>query len=471
MRTRAWPLWAGLAAAGCASGPSVVAPTPTPAAIHTASAPPPPPPPPPALPVCRRPPEVPPEDDESIYGMGVGPTIEDAKHRGIADAATRREVTIRAQLTDRQVDWQVQAKGDGSRARGGYEQTVVQESQALAEGRFRGCAPAEDLCLDAGQVRALMRCERPGRGFERELIKIGKAVGSAVPASASLIVIPATNDGGWITELGEYASRILRNAIDGSLPGSARLRSVPRWDPTELHEVARRYKATHAIQAEHVSAGGTRMLFRAWVVDLATEQPVPRSEASFQFDLEPEQQQMIAVRGPLFPNRDAWALASNRGEPLEIRVLHPELREGENVQLAYSIPNDAYLYLFDIYEDGRAALLVPNPALTNNRAAAGVRYVIPDDAWRSKAMDLIACPLPGRAITRETLKLIAAPTPLDLDVARFTGPDMVTLEGGPQGKLADVRAALDRLRLAGVPIREGSAAYTVRAVAGKTRCK
>jgi hypothetical protein len=100
-----------------------------------------------------------------------------------------------------------------------------------------------------------------------------------------------------------------------------------------------------------------------------------------------------------------------------------------------------------------------------------VKYVIPDRAWQNNKMGLVACPLPGRSVTRETLKLVASPTPLDLDVTRFSGPDMVTLEGGPQGRLADVRAALDRLRMNGVPIREGSAAYTVRAVAEKTRCK
>ena len=425
----------------------------------------------PALPACSGQALLPAQDDDWIFGVGLGASVEEARRRGIADAAARREVSIRAQLTDRQVEWHAQGAADPTRARGGYEQVVAQETVALAEGRFRGCAPAEDACLETGQVRTLMRCERPGRAFERELRKVGRTLGGAVPASASLIVIPATNDGGWITELGEYASRVLRDGISSSLAGGAHLRSVPRWDPAELHEVARKYSATHAIQAEHVSAGGSRLLFRAWVVDLASEQPVERSETSFQFDLEPEQQDMITVRGPLFPNRDAWALAANRGEPLEIRVLNSTLREGEDVRLEYSIPTDGYLYLFDIYEDGRAALLVPNPALPNNHAVAGVRYAIPDADWRSKNIGLVACPLPGRSVTRETLKLVASPTPLDLDVTRFSGPDMVTLQGGPQGKLADVRAALDRLRMNGVPIREGSAAYTVRAVAEKTRCK
>lgn len=196
-------------------------------------------------------------------------------------------------------------------------------SHSLAEGRLRSC-DSQSVCVDAArQAHALVRCDKPGRELERELIKAGAAVGKAVPKNASLIVIPATNDGGWITQFGEYASRILHDSIDANLPAGALLRSIPKWDPTALHEVARRYKATHAIEAQHVSAGGTRMLFSVWLVDLATEQPVPHSEASFQFDLEPEQQDMITVLGPLFPNKDAWALAANHGESLQVRVRNP----------------------------------------------------------------------------------------------------------------------------------------------------
>jgi hypothetical protein len=409
-------------------------------------------------------------DDDWVYGVGEGPTSEAARGSALSDAAARREVNIRSELNDRQVDWQAQAKGSDQRA-GGYGQTVEEESHSSAVGRFRAC-DAQQMCADhAGHIHALLRCNRPGRELERDLVKAGATVGKAVPKDAALILIPATDDGETVTQLGEYASRILRHSIDDNLPTGARLLTIPPWNPADLHEVARHHKATHVIQGEHVPAGGSRLLFRVWLLDLATEQPVPHSEASFQIELEPEEQDMLSIRGPLFPSKDTLALAANHGLPLSLRVLQPNIREGDNAQVEFTLPVDSYVYLFDLYEDGRATLLVPNPEVPNNRFPGRVRTIIPDDGWKQHSLSIVACPIPGHDVTREDLKLIASPTPLDFDFARFTGPDMVTLQGGPAGKIKEVRAVLDRLHAEGVPIREGLASYVIHAVPGRTICK
>jgi hypothetical protein len=409
-------------------------------------------------------------DADWIYGVGDGPSSEAARNSALSDAAARREVTIRSELRDRQVDWQTQSKASDPRA-GGYSQNVVEESRASAEGRFRSC-DAQQMCADrVGRAHALVRCIRPGRELERELIEAGATVGKAVPKDASLILIPATDDGETVTQLGEYASRILRHAIDDKLPPGARLLTIPPWNPADLQQVARHHKATHAIQGEHVPAGGSRLLFRVWLIDLASEQPVPHSEASFQIDLEPEEQDMLSVRGPLFPSKDSLALAENHGLPLPVRVLQPNIREGDSVQVEFTLPVDSYAYLFDLYEDGRATLLIPNPEITNNRFPGRVRTIIPDDGWQRHSLSIVACPIPGHEVTREDLKLIASPTPLDFDFAHFSGPDMATLQGGPAGKIKEVRAALDRLHAEGVPIREGLASYVIHAVPGPTICK
>jgi hypothetical protein len=408
-----------------------------------------------------------PRDDEDwLYGVGAGPTAELAHQNALSELASRREVALHAELSDSQVEWH--AKGaDGNRV-GASSTAVRQDVHSTAEGRFRGCV-AQESCVDA-TLHTLLRCAHPGREMERELVKAGTAIGKALPHKSALIVIPATNGGGWITGLGEYAARVLRQAIDASLPPGAELRAIPRWDPADLHEVARKYKATHALQAEHLPAGGARVRFAARLVDLATEQPVPRSEVSFELELETEQQDLMTVLGPLFPNKDAWDLSANHGRPLDVRVRKADLREGDEAQLTFSLPSDAYVYLFDIYEDGRAALVIPNPAVPDNLFRGG-KHEIPDASWRAQQLSLLACPVPGHLVSHENLKLIATPHKLDLEIAKFKGADMVTLKGGPDGNLAEVRALVDQLLKQGEPIMEGAAYYQIRATTARTRCK
>ena len=45
------------------------------------------------------------------------------------------------------------------------------------------------------------------------------------------------------------------------------------------------------------------------------------------------------------------------GRPAALRLQKTSLKEGENVSLEFSLDREAYVYLFDIYEDGKAAVL------------------------------------------------------------------------------------------------------------------
>ena len=460
--------------AACATAPPpapVAMPTPSPAPVEIVATPS-----RPALPTnvprCDAPAwlrAAPKDSDDWLYGVGAGPSSETARGNALTELASRREVSLHAELADRQVEWQATTRDGVKTTGGGGSQVVSQDIHTTAEGRFRGCV-VQESCVDT-DVHTLLRCAHPGREMERALVAAGTALGKSLPKKAALIVIPATNGGGWITGFGEYAARVLRQALDASLPPGAALRSVPRWDPANLHEVARKYKATHALQAEHLPAGGARVRFAARLIDLLTEQPVPRSEVSFEIDLEPEQQDLMTVLGPLFPNKDAWALVANHGRGLDLRVRNTDLREGDEAVLSFSLPKDAYVYLFDVYEDGRAALVVPNPALPDNLFRGGKKYEIPDASWRAQQLSLLACPMPGRLVSHETLKLVAAPHKLDLAMTKFKSADMVSLQGGPDGNIGEVRALVDRLLKEGEPIMEGAVAYQIRAVSEHTRCK
>ncbi len=128
------------------------------------------------------------------------------------------------------------------------------------------------------------------------------------------------------------------------------------------------------------------------------------------------------------------------------------------MELRFELARPAYVVLFDVYEDGRAALLPPRPDEPAAPLAAGL-HPMPDAdaAWQRAGRALIACPLAGRSVTRERLKIIATRQPLaSLRAALPTSP--LT-----ESDLSALLAELDGLARAHEPFADATVAYLVEA--------
>ncbi len=406
-------------------------------------------------------------DDEKIYGVGSGDSEAEALTLARRQAAESQEVRIVAESVDQQVDWS-HVGSDGKDNK--YESQFSATAKALVNHVLEGCQ-VEEQCHDANnKLWVLAGCFRR-TALERDLVKAVDKLAKAVPENAVILLVPGTDGDGWITGLGEYAANVVRARIGDQVPASARLLRVPKWVPTDLHEVGRQQKTTHLIRIEHASAGEHRVRLTMWIQDVKTDQEIPGSSAGFEVQLAPEQLELLSLKGPLLPQKDAMELAANFGAGrVDLRLSSANLKEGENVEIKFKLDKDGYVYLFDLYEDGQAVMMVPSPDSPDNHFTAG-EHVIPDENWKKKGDVLKACPIPGHQVTRENVKIIVSPTPLALIDQAAASHDMKTFSIGPSGDLSALVKKLNGLKSQGATFSDTTAPYFVQAVPDAKGCR
>jgi Domain of unknown function (DUF4384) len=168
------------------------------------------------------------------------------------------------------------------------------------------------------------------------------------------------------------------------------------------------------------------------------------------------------------PKHDSVVAGPQAPEPLKLMIEKDTYKEGEDVFLTFTLPSEAYVYLFNISEDGAATLLIPNRDVTNNRFLGSTIHRIPDADWTAHDIALLACPDAGHAVSHATFRLVTSPRLLDIQLGHFAGPDFYTLQTGPTGTLAEILGAIKK---EGNAIHEASAPYSVMAIDARTRCK
>jgi hypothetical protein len=314
-------------------------------------------------------------------------------------------------------------------------------------------------------VHALVACARRSE-LEKQLAQAAHLIAAAkLPADAALLSVPGIDDLGYVTQLGEYSARVLRDGVAQLLTGSpdqARMVSSAPWRPMDLHEAARAAGATHLLRVEHVSMGGARVHVSCYVQDTKDDHHVAGTDFAFDVDLEPAQAELLAIRGPLLPQKDAQDFVNTTGAfRLPIRLSKTDLQEGDSVQVFLQVPRDSYVYIYDVYEDGRVVLLHPSSLDRNNHFAPGSSFELPNAAWQRAGAALMACPLGRQPITREYVKVIASPVPLDLPGTVVEGSDFPSMAGGPQSKLEALRAKLEELTRSGVAVGTADMPYFI----------
>ncbi len=392
---------------------------------------------------------VPHSDEETVFGVGRGPTLDEAMERGRAEAAKSIEVLVTSTLEDTQVDWQ-RSGNDGGHAQ--YEAKVKSISKSRASRRLAECRQTDTCQETVNRVAVLVTCDRRGI-LEKELAGAAKKLVTDVPAKATLLLIPGTESNGWVTGFGEYTMQTVRGELSRVVPKDVGLLKLPTWTPTDLRELARKSGATEFVRLEHADAGHGRQRVSVWLQDPMTDKPTS-AIASFDVELDQEQQELLSVRGPLLPQKGVMDLASDLGDRrVTLRLNKPTFFEGDKVEIQIDVTEPSYVYAFDLYEQGEVATLVPGPDTPDNYATPGRHFRIPDDNWKRNGTSLVACPIRGHQRTREVIKAIASASPLDLPGTKLSDGGQATAEA--------IFGKLRELAHSGARFADASAAYEI----------
>lgn len=147
---------------------------------------------------------------------------------------------------------------------------------------------------------------------------------------------------------------------------------------------------------------------------------------------------------PLAADRD-------RDFRVEVRILsRVKFIPGDEAKLAVTATRDCSVYLYDVYDlaqDNKTALVVPNEAVPSKTLKAGETWEYPDEDAKKRGVRLVA-ELPKNAdVSAETIIVVATKTPLPSAVYDPT-------KGGYLG-------VLRRLHHSQIAWAEDSAAYTI----------
>lgn len=408
------------------------------------------------------------KDEEFIFGAGESTTVPAAFDLAIADAMKTLEVKLRGEDTVRESE----ARRNGL---GQSELLVQQNVRVQIEQRRAGCERVGACLGPNGSVRVRASCPRYSE-LEQNLRKTAERLARALPASATVMVLPPTDEGDTYTQLGYQAQGILQQRLQPPLlqptqklyiPGkslSEDARKPP--NPTKLW---RERGVTHFVVGETAVLSGSQVEFRLHIQLASTEEVLPQSLSRFELSLDPQEKEKLAVKGAVFSHKPALDLAGTTGDRggAEVRLSATKLREGDNVEISFRIAEPAYVYVFDIYENGKASLLIPGPALPNNHFQAGRWYTFPDSEWKKAGYLLKACPIPGDKINRERIKVIATSKPIDLQLDRYTLNDLADLKEGPAGQIAELNREIAALQRSGASVAAATAAYDITAAAGR----
>jgi hypothetical protein len=408
------------------------------------------------------------KDEEFVFGAGESATVPAAFDLAIADAMKTLEVKLRGEDTVH----------ESEARRNGYGQSdlLVQQSVRVQIEQRRGGCQRVSACLGPnGGVRVRASCPRYSE-LEQNLRKAADRLARALPPAATVMVLPPTDEGDTYTQLGYQAQGILQQRLQPPLlqatqklyiPGKS-LSEDPKKPPNPT-KLWRDRGVTHFVVGETSVLSGSQVEFRLHIQLASTEEVLPQSLSRFELSLDPQERGKLAVKGAVFSHKPALDLAGTTGDRgVDVRLSATKLREGDNVEISFRLTEPAYVYVFDIYENGKASLLIPGPALPNNHFEAGRWYTFPDNEWKRAGYILKACPIPGDKINRERIKIIATSKPINLQLDRYSLEDLADLREGPAGQIAELNREIAALQRSGASIATATAAYDITAVAGRS---
>jgi hypothetical protein len=404
-------------------------------------------------------------EEDWIYGYGESNAVQPAYALAINEAMKTLEVNLKDD--ERVFEREIKRNSTGQ-----TDALVQQDVRVQVEQRKAGCSRDNTCLAPSGSVRVRARCSRYSE-MEQNLRKAAEKLAAALPASATVMVLPPTDGGDNVTYLGYQAKGILEQRLQAPLLSptqklfvQGKVLSDDQKKAQNPMKIWRERGVTHLVVGETAAMSASKVECRLQLQLAATDEVLPRSLTRFELTLEPQELGKLEIKDRLFPQKAAMDLAGTTGNKggLEVRLSATKLREGENVEISLRLAEPAYVYVFDIYENGKASLLLPSQALPSNHLEAGRWYTFPDEAWKQAGYILKACPIPGDKINRERIKVLATSKPLDLPLDRYTLNDLADMREGPKGQIAEINQKIEALQRSGVGIATAVAAYDITAV-------
>lgn len=93
---------------------------------------------------------------------------------------------------------------------------------------------------------------------------------------------------------------------------------------------------------------------------------------------------------------------------VHVQLNRSSYQNGDEVIIAATSTRDAYLYIYNVDLDFRAALIAPNKYVPSVRVKAGETWVYPSDDLRAKGLQATARLLPGSSVSAETIRIVAS---------------------------------------------------------------
>ncbi len=141
-----------------------------------------------------------------------------------------------------------------------------------------------------------------------------------------------------------------------------------------------------------------------------------------------------ALVEPVYPE-------SKGGLFVKLSLSKGDLKEGEEVKLFYQSSADCFVYIFSVAADGSVTLLLPNTAISDNRAEAGKSYTFPPD----DRIKLQAQLLPGAIKAEERIKIIATRKKEDIVPLGFKEGFFKVYDAKSTGMISDLTKRLNQL--------------------------
>lgn len=111
--------------------------------------------------------------------------------------------------------------------------------------------------------------------------------------------------------------------------------------------------------------------------------------------------------------RDA---ASDKNFGVDLRLSRVRFVQGDEAKLELTATRDCSIYLYDVYdlgEENKTALVVPNEVVASKNLKAGETWEYPDEDARKRGVRLVAeLPKPSDDVSAEVIRVVATVTPL-----------------------------------------------------------
>ena len=95
-------------------------------------------------------------------------------------------------------------------------------------------------------------------------------------------------------------------------------------------------------------------------------------------------------------------------------------KEGDHIEIRITPTKDAYITVFNLLEDQKVLILIPNRFRKNNYVKANSTFIFPNTGDRQKGVTLEAFTGDGKTETREMFHILALKEPLKFDTANFS---------------------------------------------------